>query len=463
MDQIKLYNVERIVSLITDQTKTVRKHCNADNFIRVLRRCFQAIPDHRQVSKTNISLDDALMSAYAMFSLKDPSLLAFENRRLNEAENLRAVFGIENIASDTQMREILDSLSPRELRSGFTAVFRILQRGKDLEAMTCLDGHYLISGDGTGFYYSTKVGNDFCLRKKQENGKHAYYQQMYAAAIVHPDKREVIPFCPEMISNQDGTSKQDCERAAAQRFWREFRREHPHLPVIVTEDALSSNAPHIRELKALNLRFILGVKPGDHQFLFEQFDASVETGKVTEFNMDDPRDPKKYHVFRYVNGLSLNKSNQDLKVNLLEYWQADDKGNELRFAWVTDLEITKENAYEIMRAGRARWRIENETFNTLKNQGYHLGHNYGLGAQYLSMVFTTLMMLAFLVDQAQQLGCWLFRKAWEESRSKRQLWENVRSRFRELPVDSMETLYRSIAFGIKGYVVEVIEPDDVMT
>jgi len=67
MDQIKLYNVERIVSLLTDQTKTVRKHCNADNFIRVLRRCFQAIPDHRQVSKTNISLDDALMSAYALF------------------------------------------------------------------------------------------------------------------------------------------------------------------------------------------------------------------------------------------------------------------------------------------------------------------------------------------------------------------------------------------------------------
>jgi len=463
MGKTKRYNVERIVNLITDQTKAVRKHCNADNFIRVLRRCFQAIPDHRQAGKTSIALDDALMSAYAMFSLKDPSLLAFENRRLNEPENLRSVFGIETIASDTQMREILDPLPPKELRSGFAAVFRILQRGKDLEAMTCLGGHYLISGDGTGFYYSTKVGNDFCLSKKGKNGESAYYQQMYAAAIVHPDKREVIPLCPEMISKQDGSNKQDCERAAAQRFWREFRREHPHLPVIVTEDALSSNAPHIRELKALNLRFILGVKPGDHQFLFEQADAAVKAGKATEFTMADPKDPKKYHGFRFVNGLPLNKSNQDLQVNLLEYWQIDDKGKEMRFAWVTDLEITRENAYEIMRAGRARWRIENETFNTLKNQGYHLGHNYGLGKTHLSMVFTTLMMLAFLVDQAQQLGCWLFRKAWEKAGSKRQLWENVRSRFREFPVDSMETLYRSIAFGIKGYVVEVIEPDDVMT
>ena len=110
-----------------------------------------------------------------------------------------------------------------------------------------------------------------------------------------------------------------------------------------------------------------------------------------------------------------------------------------------------------MRAGRARWKIENETFNTLKNQGYNLGHNYGLGEQHLSAVFATLMMLAFLVDQAQQLGCWLFRKAWEKAESKRALWENIRAVFKSFPVDSMETILRSIALGIEGYMVEVIE------
>ena len=36
---------------------------------------------------------------------------------------------------------------------------------------------------------------------------------------------------------------------------------------------------------------------------------------------------------------------------------------------------------------RARWKIENETFNTLKNQGYHFEHNYGHGEQHLSVVF----------------------------------------------------------------------------
>ena len=54
-----------------------------------------------------------------------------------------------------------------------------------------------------------------------------------------------------------------------------------------------------------------------------------------------------------------------------------------------------------MRAGRARWKVENETFNTLKNQGYHFEHNYGHGQQHLSVVLAMLMMLAFLLDQVQ--------------------------------------------------------------
>ena len=60
-----------------------------------------------------------------------------------------------------------------------------------------------------------------------------------------------------------------------------------------------------------------------------------------------------------------------------------------------------------MRGGRARWKIENETFNTLKNLGYNFEHNYGHGKKYLSTVFGLLMMLAFLLDQIQELCCTL--------------------------------------------------------
>ena len=252
-----------------------------------------------------------------------------------------------------------------------------------------------------------------------------------------------------MITKKDGSTKNDCERNSARRFYEDFRREHPHLKVIVVEDGLSSNAPHIRDLQQLNLRFILGAKPGDHQFLFNQVDEAVEQGKVTEFECPDPDDPEKIHYFRFVNQVPLNQSSQDLLVNFLEYWQVGKDDKITRFSWVTDLPITRQNAFDIMRAGRARWKIENETFNTLKNQGYNLGHSYGLGEKNLSAVFTILMMLAFLIDQIQQMSCWLFQEAWEKAESKRYLWESIRGFFHNYRVDSMETIYRAIAHGFE--------------
>lgn len=459
MCRTKIYQVDKIHSLVTDTTHPTRKHCNADAFIKALRKCFLYVPDARQAKKVEISMADALMSAFAMFSLKDQSLLAFDKRRQNEPKNLHTVFGIKDIACDSQMREILDSVLPKSLQLGFREIFRILQRGKDLEPMTVLGGHYLVSGDGTGFYSSSKISSDDCLQKKLANGETIYSQQMYAAAIVHPDHREVIPFLPEMITTQDGATKQDCEREAARRFYIDLRRIHPHLKIIVTEDGLSSNAPHIRDLQELDLRYILGVKPGDHEFLFEQIDAAKARGETTDWTELNFDNSGKDRAFRFINGVPLNKSNQDLLVNVLEYWEADKDGKLTKFSWVTDLTITRENACEIMRAGRARWKIENETFNTLKNQGYNLGHNYGLGEKHLGAVFTTLMMLAFLVDQAQQLSCWLFRKAWKKAESKRALWEEIRHIFHNFPVDSMETILRCIAYGIHGYRFEVM--DDV--
>jgi hypothetical protein len=355
------------------------------------------------------------------------------------------------------MRAILDGVELAFLRAAFRSVFRQLQRGKKLESMTLLDGHYLISGDGTGFYSSSKVSSPYCLKKTHRNGVETYYQQMYVAAVVHPDRREVIPFFPEMITRQDGSGKNDCERNAARRFYEALRREHPRLKAIVTEDALSSNAPHIQDLTRLGFRYILGVKPGDHQFLFDLVDEAILQDKVTEFHHADAEDPEKLHFFRYINQVPLNQSHQDLLVNFLEYWQVDKNNRITKFSWVTDLEIAKENAEAIMRAGRARWKIENETFNTLKNQGYNLGHNYGLGQKNLSAVFAILMMLAFLVDQVQQMSCWLFQAAWKKLGSKRALWELMRNIFRMYLVDSMETVFRVMVYGRAGYIVPLEE------
>jgi len=271
---------------------------------------------------------------------------------------------------------------------------------------------------------------------------------MLGAVLAHPDQREVIPLFPEIIRNTDGQTKNDCERNAARRWLEKLREDHPHLKVIITEDALSPNAPHIRDLQGHNCRFILGVKPGDHRFLFDYVEAAHAHGLTTEFQQLDPNDPAITHRYRVLDQVPLNKSNLDVLVTFVEYWEIGPKGTQ-HFTWVTDLAVTTDTVYQIMRGGRARWRIENETFNTLKNQGYHFGHNYGLGKQHLAAVFTTLMMLAFLVDQVQQHCCPLFQAVWAKLRSKRALWQALRSAFGDFLFDSMTSLYRALWCGIK--------------
>ncbi len=118
----------------------VRKHLSADALFHLVRSGFASLPDHR-LDETEISLSDALMSAFAMFSLKAPSLLAFDKERAEG--NLHTIYGIERVPCDTYMRAMLDPVSPTVLRPVFQSIFCQLQRGKALEAMTFLNGHYL--------------------------------------------------------------------------------------------------------------------------------------------------------------------------------------------------------------------------------------------------------------------------------------------------------------------------------
>jgi len=277
---------------------------------------------------------------------------------------------------------------------------------------------------------------------------------MLGAAIVHPDRKAVIPLAPEPIIKQDGATKNDCERNASRRFLERFRRDHPRLPVIVTEDALSGNGPHLDDLRAADARYIIGVKPGDHTYLFAQVQAAEDAGQLQTLTLEDEATGVLHH-FRWQQQLPLNERRADLRVNFLDYWEIHPTrvvkkvrraGKVQHFSWITDLAVTSENVVEIMRGGRARWKIENETFNTLKNQGYNLEHNYGHGTQNLSVVLMMLMLLAFLVDQVQQLCCPKFQAAWQKCwKNKRALWEELRNLFRAFLFASMAALLEAIA------------------
>jgi hypothetical protein len=414
------------------------------DLVETVKTSFASIKEVKKRQRP-ISLVDTLMSGYALFSLKYPSLLQFDRHHREDmiSHNLKHIFGVNAVPSDTQMRERLDEIEPTLLRPTYRRLFAQCQRSKHLELFKYYESRYLMPLDGTGYFNSDDVRCNNCCQRHHKDGRISYYHQMLSAAIVHPDHKVVIPFAPEPIMKTDGANKNDCERNAAIRFLNDLKREHPHLKLIFTGDGLFSNGPFIKRLSDDDHWFILVAKEGDHKHLFEEFNAlprathEVKEGKIT-------------HRFSWSNQIAINDTHLDCEVNVLEYWEIHDNGKKQRWVWVTNIPLTEKNVYKIMKGGRARHKIENETFNTLKNQGYQFEHNFGHGNKHLSTVFAHLMMLAFFVDQLQQLGCKLFKKALARLHTKRSLWERKRALFFDFFINSIEDLWSALAFGHKA-------------
>src|SRR5438132_4477944 len=269
------------------------------------------------------------------------------------------------------------------------------------------------------------------------------------AAMIHPARRAVMPLLPEPMVTHDGTGQNDGARHAANRCIATLRHDHPHLTCIVTDDSWSAHAPHIETLHAPGRHDILGVTEGDHAHLFPQGQAAEHAGRVTDYERHD-RAAGVVQRLRLVNEVPLNASNADVRVNCIAYWERG-HGQTQHLSGVTDLRVSTRTVYRLMRGGRARWKIDNETCNTLKNQGDNCEHTDGHGEQHLSVVCAMVMMLAFVVEQTQQLCCALFQAVWAKLGSKRLVWERMRSLFYGYRLTSMRELLEALFYGYERH------------
>lgn len=394
-------------------------------------------------------MHDVVMSGFAMMYFQDPSLLQFQ-KRLRETEgrdNLSTIFKVETIPEDTQMRRVLDSIDPEQFRPGFKHYLHRLQRGKHLEQYRLFDGSYLCVTDGSGYFSSSELSCPGCLTKSHRNGTTTYQHQILMSAIAHPDLRQVLPLMPEEIRNTDGTEKQDCEINAGKRFLRKLRQDHPHLKITLGWDGIGSKQPLIEAARAEEMNFIFVAKPSDHSIMMEWVAEQKKLGEMNRKTITD--DKGRTLVYEWVNQVPLNGNKDTLLVNFFRFELIDtNKRGEsevvYRNSWVTDFEISSGNIVDLVRAGRCRWRIENECFNTLKNQGYCLEHNYGHGKDHLSFNFLLLTLFAFYCHQIAELTDSLYNAVRQKLGSKRHLWETVRAYIKILVFDSMEKLFEFV-------------------
>lgn len=437
----------------------LKKHLSFSSLRKALSSCFHKIPDHRQVNKVDYSIHDALMSGFACMHFQDPSLLQFQKRleKKHHKSNLQTLFDIKKIPESTQLRSITEGVNSDYLSNFFDECFYRLQRGKHLLQYQLFPELYLVPMDATDYFSSRTISCKKCLKTKpskkdkkeigdtqEEIGDETegvrYAHKALQVAIMHPEMRQVIPLMPEEIRNTDGTNKQDCEMNAAKRLIPKLRKAHPQLGMILTGDDLFSRQPVIETTLAARMHYIYVAKPSSHKYLTDWLEAYPTLNKL------EISDAKKNvrHVYEWMNDVPLHGGKEAIKVNYFYYrmFTKNKQGKEIigyQNSWVTDIKITEKNIQTLVKGGRCKWKIENECFNTLKNQGYCIDHSYGHGEN-LSFNFYLLTLIAFTFHQIFELTDLLYQTCRKQLGSKKNLWDHVRAYLKLFVFETWEAL-----------------------
>jgi hypothetical protein len=338
----------------------------------------------------------------------------------------------------------LDNIEEGELASIQVKLINEIWSKKLEMSYRNLGSKYLqVNLDGVEHFNSKKISCPCCLERHLRDGSVQYYHSLLAAVLVHPDLKEVLPLETESILRCDGDEKNDCERNAAKRLLKRLKMGYPEWKIMIVADALYACSPLIELMEDCGFAYILNVKPDSHKSLFSQFEGRKERGNLIQYQV---KKQGENHYFEVAENLLLCSSSK-IRVHFMKYQYTDAKGKTTTFSWILPLhfQMKKHLFMGYMRAARARWKIENETFNTLKNQGYYFEHNFGHGQNFLASNFAILMFLAFTIDQIQQWGCTFFKAVYRNLRTKLKLWEILRAVFKIIEIPDMKTAFINIA------------------
>jgi len=402
-----------------------------DGMIETLRGIARQFKDKRSGTNKQYTMEDFVLSAFALFYLQCPSFLSYQQAMESDQgnNNARTLFGIEKIPTDNQIRDLLDEEEPERLFPMFHAIFEGLEKQKWVDGFRSFAGNLLIALDGVEHHHSEKISCVQCKVTKRSNGKIHYSHGMVTAVLVKPDCPQVIDLPPEFIVPQDGHDKQDCELAAGERWLARHAHRYQSYGITLLGDDLYSHQPFCEKVLKAKLHFIFTCKPDSHKTLYEFVEGLKKTDLIERIEIR--RWTGKRHEidhYSYVNQVPLRDGSEALMVNWCELITTDDQGNVLYHnAYITDHEVNPQNVACIIKEGRARWKTENENNNTLKRHGYHLEHNFGHGKQHLCNVLATLNLIAFLCHTVLALVSEAYQKIRQKLGARKKFFEHLRT------------------------------------
>ena len=370
--------------------------------LNFLNETIITFPDIRKGENKKYEIRDAVISAFATFFMQCPSFLSQQNlmQKNKGNNNARTIFGVYNIPSDNQIRNLLDPINPELLIPAFNNAYSFLKEKNIIDSYVSFNDNLLIPLDGTWFFSSNNISCNKCLHINHKDGTVTHYHSAITPVIVKPGNNKVISLPPEFITPQDGKTKQDCENQAAKRWLKgEGLKYLKDYKVTILGDDLYSRQPVCEVALSFNYNFIFVCKSSSHKYLYEwlaAFDNPKEdlNEKIIKHWTGKER---LYYRYRFINNVPLKDGEDALQVNWAELVVFDKQGNvKKRFSYITNHIITEHNIVSLIEAGRAKWKIENENNNTLKTKGYHLEHNFGHGEKHLSNFLLSLNLLSFL-------------------------------------------------------------------
>jgi hypothetical protein len=428
----------------------MKKALHLSALFALLRGAIAAFPDPRTGKNAQYSMETLGMTAFSTFFLQSPSFRSHEclMRQLTRNGNAARLFDVEALVSPTQVRHVLDTVDPVYLTPMFDGLLHRLDRSGLLRQMRGLGKDVLIPLDGTRYFSSTTIHCPNCSSTTHDDGHVTYFHTALFPAIVKPGESFALPLAPEFITPQDGHAKQDCEIMAAKRWIAEFRRRHKTLSATILGDALFAKQPVCELCLAHRLNFVLVCKPDSHPTLFAHIAAVRQTQALQTKTVRIFRNGRwELDFYQWACDVPLRAGDDALHVNWVDLTTAVERTGEVVYtnSFITNHALTASTVEAIVVAGRCRWKIENETHNTLKNHGYNLTHNYGHGQQFLSSLLACLMIIAFAVHTVLDLPQGLFGRLRAALPSRREVFTDCRALVRYL---MFETFYHLLLFMV---------------
>lgn len=238
--------------------------------------------------------------------------------------------------------------------------------------------YFTVVIDGTGVWTYDQDPGD-CIHKTSKNGRVSYFRNVLEAKLVTSNGM-AISLCSEWMTNPDGGyDKQDCEQKAFKRLAARLKKSFPHLPICIQADGLYPTKPFMEICRNNDWRFLVTLQDGNLKSVQKEIAGLLEDrSKERPYQALVPDKcqtiTRNYAWFQGLCYAGIHLSWIRCEEEIKQHKTG--KTKLVKFVYITDLPVGRANVAEVISTGRNRWCIENQGFNTQKNQGYELEHKF---------------------------------------------------------------------------------------